>query len=80
MDALTPLAASAPAPSAPQAPHGPPDTPAVLTPVHTGPDAAHHPVDPLPALPAAVQRTQLEPAHPALMSREEMLNLLSLAV
>jgi hypothetical protein len=34
----------------------------------------------LPALPVAVQRTAMEPPHAKLMTREEMLDLLSLAV
>ncbi len=79
MDALTPLANATATTLASHAPGQPP----VPVPAHSAappPNVVRLPVDPLPPLPAAVQRARLEPERASLMSREEMLNLLSLAV
>ncbi len=81
MDALTSAAAAAGStgtPLAVQHPHAPVPEPL------TAPSAAPPPLTPsqqsLPALPVAVQRAQMQPPPAKLMSREEMLSFLRLAV
>ena len=76
MDALTPASAAAGA-SGGAALTAPSPLPAPAAPTQA---QARPPVDPLPALPAAVQRVHLEPPQAKLMTREEMLSLLRLAV
>jgi hypothetical protein len=72
MDSIAPAAAAPPVPAARTAPqvaaevaHPAPASPTVVAPA-------------LPALPAAVQRTQLEPAPAKLMTLEDMTKLLGL--
>ncbi len=82
MNALTPLTSSSATGQAPHAPYAAPESVSA----RAGPAAdevvkvLHLPVEPLPALPAAVQRGQLDPAPSTLLSRQEMLYLLSLAI
>ena len=77
MDALTPASAVIGSPEgSPAAVHA--------APASAGPSASAAPPIPpvhaLPALPAAIQRAQLDPPPAKLMTREEMLSFLQLAV
>jgi hypothetical protein len=81
MDALMPVPATSGASGgSPVTVHAPPPQQAAPVDVAPAPTAPHPPVEPLPALPAAVQRAHLEPPPAKLMTREEMLSLLQLAV
>jgi hypothetical protein len=72
MDAIAPSAAAPPVPAARTAPQVVPE------PVAAPPAAHVASAVPLPALPAAVQRAQLEPAPAKLMTLEDMTALLGL--
>jgi len=78
MDALTPAIPLSGLPSPPMVPLPQPER---LTPSPVDvPAQATAGTVPLPALPAAVQRHHLDPPTAKVMTREEMLNLLSLVV
>ena len=80
MDALTPITPLSSVPTGPPVPLPQPAAKAPAPAPLAVPAQTLAASVPLPALPAAVQRHQLDPPTAKMMTREEMLSLLSLVV